>query len=135
MTQTWVDLAPAVEPIRAWLQTTVGKTVRFARAPSGGQPPFVVLFIVSDPRPLVTMDGGIPADVTWQLDSMGDSPAQALALADLVARAMMVTAPPDLPVAYVALREAIGDTSGPERISDNRFVVRARFRWTLVATQ
>lgn len=131
---TWVDLAPAVEPVRSWLQTQVGgKTVRFAQAPSGGVPPFVVLQIVSDPRLILTLDGGIPADVTWQVDSFGVTPLQAQALGDLCARAMVLTDPPTWAQAFVSTREAVGDGSS-QAVSDKRFLWQARYRWTLVGT-
>lgn len=132
-TPTWVDLAPAVEPVRAWLQTAVGKTVRYAQAPSGGVPPFVVLQIVSDPRTVLTLDGGIPADVTWQCDSFGETALQAQALGDLVARAMMLADPPTWAQAFVAYREAVGDGTG-SRVSDKHFLWQTRFRWVLVGT-
>lgn len=131
-TPTWVDLAPAVEPVRSWLQTEVGgKTVRYARAPSGGTPPFVVLQIVGDPRTVLTLDGGIPADVTWQCDSFGETPLQAQALGDLVARAMVLAVPPTWSQAFVGYREAVGDGVG-SMVSDNKFLWQARYRWTLV---
>lgn len=130
---TWVDLAPAVEPVRAWLQTAVGKTVKFGRAPGQGVPPFVVLQIVGDPRTILTLDGGIPADVTWQADCFGTIPLQAQALGDLVARAMVLTDPPAWSQAFVVSREAVGD-GAPSKVSDTRFLWQARFRWTLVGT-
>lgn len=130
---TWVDLAPAVEPVRAWLQTEVGKTVRFARAPGEGVPPFVVLQIVSDPRTILTFDGGVPADVVWQADCFGETALQAVALGDKVSRAMVLAAPPAWSQAYVSAREAVGD-GRQDRVSDKRFLWQARFRWTLVGT-
>lgn len=133
MTQTWVDLAPLVDPTKAWLHTATGQTVTFARAPKGGVPPFTVLAIVGDLRPFESLDGGIPADVTWQLDSMGENPVQALGMHDKALKAMVLAAPPVLTTAYVAAREAVGDTQGPNRISDNHFVVQSRVRWTLVS--
>lgn len=131
---TWVDLAPAVEPVRSWLQTQLGgKTVKFGRAPSGGTPPFVVLQIVGDPRPVLTLDGGIPADVMWQADCFGEIPLQAQVLGDLVARAMVLADPPTWSQAFVAAREAVGD-GALSRVDDKRFLWQARFRWTLVGT-
>jgi hypothetical protein len=132
-TPTWVDLAPAVEPVRSWLQTEVGKTVRFARAPSSGVPPFVVLKIVSDPRTILTLDGGIPADVTWQADCFGETPLQAQALGDKVSRAMVLTDPPTWEQAFVAYREAVGDGVS-STVSDKHFLWQTRYRWTLVGT-
>jgi hypothetical protein len=131
-TQTWVDLAPLVEPTKAWLRTETGKTVTFGRAPKGGVPPFTVLAIVSDARLIESLDGGIPADVTWQLDSMGENPLQALGMHDKALRAMVLATPPVLTTAYVSAREAVGDTQGPRKESDNHFVVQSRVRWTLV---
>lgn len=134
MSVTWVDLAPVVDPTKTWLQTAVGKTVTFARAPKAGVPPFVVLSIVGDARTFESLDGGIPADLIWQLDSMGETPVQALALHDKALRAMVLTDPPVITAAYVAAREAVGDTRGPDRVSDSHFVVQSRVRWTLVGT-
>jgi hypothetical protein len=130
---TWVDLAPAVEPVRSWLQIEVGKMVRFGRAPSGGVPPFIVLQIVSDPRTILTLDGGVPADVTWQLDCHGVNPLQAQALGDLGVRAMILADPPTWEQAFVTNREAVGD-GHPDKISDDKWLWQTRVRWTLVGT-
>lgn len=133
---TWVDLAPLVDPMKTWLRTETGKTVSFAQAPgadpSKATPPFSVLSIVSDPRIILTMDGGMPAEVTWQLDYMGETAVQALALADKGARAMCLTDPPAFPAATVISREPVGDAHGPDRIGPGRFLVQARYRWTFI---
>lgn len=115
------------------LRAATGKTVTFARAPSGGVPPFTVLQIISDLRPILTLDGGIPAEVTWQLDCFGETPLQAVALGDKAARAMALDAPPTLPGAYVTAQEALGEGS-TDMIAEGRWLWQRRFRWTLVGT-
>lgn len=133
---TWVDLAPLVDPLKAFLRTETGKVVTFAQAPGPDPalavPPFSVLSIVSDPRLVLTMDGGLPAEVTWQLDYMGETAVQALALADKGTRAMCLTAPPAFDAVTVDSRDAVGDAHGPDRVGPGRFLVQARYRWTLI---
>lgn len=129
---SWVDLAPTVDPIKAWLRVETGQTVTFAQAPSKGIPPFTVLALVSDPRIILTLDGGEPAEVVWQLDHMGETPLQALGLADKGHRAMVHTDPPELPGATVDARESRGEMHGPDKVSDGRFVVQARYWWRLI---
>lgn len=130
---TWVDLAPLVDPLKAWLANKTGKVVTFAEAPKGGTPPFQVLHLISDPRLVLTLDGGLPVEITWQLDSLSEERLQALALHDKGAKAMVFGEP--LPVfakATVAWREALGDTHGPDKIAANRWQVQSRFKWTLI---
>lgn len=133
----WVDLAPTIDPIKAWLRTETGKTVTFAQAPGAdpakATPPFSVLAIVSDPRLILTIDGGQPVEVTWQLDYMGETPLQALALFDKGSKAMVLHTPPALPGATVDVREAIGDAHGPDKVAAGKWVVQARYMWRLIA--
>jgi hypothetical protein len=130
----WIDLAPHIEPMKEWLRTATGKVVTFGRAPSGGKPPFTVLQLISDPRLLLTMDGGSPVEVTWQLDYMGENPLHALALSDLGDKAMVTAEPPELPGAMVIVRVAVGDRHGPDRASEGHFYVQSRHTWTLIPT-
>lgn len=130
---SWVDLAPTIDPIKDWLRTETGQTVSFGQAPGKGVPPFSVLTIVSDPRLILTLDGGEPVEVTWQLDHVGETPLQALGLFDKGARAMVRAAPPSLPGATVDMRESNGDAHGPDKIGDRRYVMYARYRWRLIA--
>lgn len=132
--QTWVDLAPTVDPIRAWLKDATDQVVTFARPPKGDAPPFSVLQLISDPRIILTIDGGQPAEVVWQVDAFGTTPLQALGLADKVARAMVTAAVPTLPGATVDIREALGDMHGPNKVGESgeKWVVQARYRWRLI---
>lgn len=130
----WIDLAPHIDPMKEWLHTATGKVVTFGRAPSGGVAPFTVLQLISDPRQLLTMDGGSPVDVTWQLDYIGENPLQALALSDKGDKAMLTADPPALPGAMVIIRVSVGDRHGPEKASEKHYVVQSRHTWTLIAT-
>lgn len=128
----WVDLAPTVEPIREHLREATGQTVRFGEAPAKGIPPFTVLQLITDARVILTLEGGVPAEVTWQLDHIGETPLQALGLADKGSRAMVRLAPPALPGATVDYREAVGDMHGPRKLGEKRYEIQARYRWTLI---
>jgi hypothetical protein len=131
-TQTWVDLAPLVDPTKAWLRTETGKTVTFGRAPKGGVPPFTVLSIVSDARLIESLDGGIPADVTWQLDSMGENPLQALGMHDKALRAMVLATRRSSPRPTCRRGKRSATPKARGKSLDNHFVVQSRVRWTLV---
>lgn len=130
----WVALAPHIGPMKTFLRTATGKTVSFGQAPGKGVPPFTVLQLISDPALLLTMDGGQPVEVTWQLDYMGENPLQALALSDLGDKAMVTADPPDLPGALIVVRVAAGDRHGPEKASEGHFYMQSRHTWTLIPT-
>lgn len=130
---SWVALGPTIDPIKNWLREQTGQTVSFGQAPSGGRPPFTVLSIVSDPRLILTLDGGQPVEVNWQLDHMGENPLQALGLFDKGHDAMVhIVELPTLPGATIDMRESVGDMHGPAKVSDGRFNVQAQYRWRLI---
>jgi hypothetical protein len=130
---TWVKLAPLIEPITAFLASETGKPAEFLVTPKGKKPPFTVWTIVSDPRPLLTMDGGVPAEVTFQLDNLGVVPLQALGLHDKTTHAMLFADAPELPGATIDYREAAGDGHA-DKNADGLYVWQTRFTWCLIGS-